>query len=135
VTSLDSLLLSFSVCKYLKLKHFFNYTFRCHLAAVHGLVDDLQDEVGPDDVQHEQNAQQPVEEVVCREHFDDLWRLDRRRVQDPSGVDAQPGEDPSAGEAAEEHVARALVVRILAHLGSLKGAFGVHQTRILALTT
>lgn len=51
---------------------------RTDLSGVDALVDNLEYEVGPDDVQDEQRRQQRVEDVVRGEHLHDLRRLYRR---------------------------------------------------------
>ena len=57
---------------------------------------------------HQEYGQQPVEEVVGREHLDDLRRLDGGAVQDPRGVHAQPAEgvdsDFGAGFVGQNHI-------------------------------
>ncbi len=91
-----------------------------HLAAVHGPVDNLKDEVRPDYVQDKENGEKSIEKVVGWKHLDDLWRLYRGGVEDPRRVDAQARYDPHQSEACEQPVTRALVVRVLAHFGRLQ---------------
>ena len=51
-----------------------------NLSGVDSLVDNLEYEVGPDDVQDQQRRQQRVEDVVRGEHLHDLRGLYRRAV-------------------------------------------------------
>ena len=43
-----------------------------HLSRVHGLVANLEYEVSPDHVEHQQYGQEAVENVVSGEHLHDL---------------------------------------------------------------
>lgn len=71
-------------------------------------------------MQHQQDGEENVEDVVCRKHLDDLRGLDGGAVEDVGRVDAEPSEDPCEGKACKQRVTGPLVVRVLAHLSSLK---------------
>jgi hypothetical protein len=64
------------------------YAFRqsSYLSTVHGLVNNLEDEVGPDNVQHQQHGQQPVEDVVRGKHLHNLRRLDRSAEKEQANI-------------------------------------------------
>ena len=57
-----------------------------HLSGVDSFVDDLEDEVCPDDVEDEEGREERVEDVVRGEHLHDLRRLDCRAVKVHTGV-------------------------------------------------
>ena len=66
-----------------------------HLPAVHGFVDDLEDEVSPNDMKHQKDGQKTIEDVISREHFHNLWSLNCRTIKNPGGINTQTGDDPS----------------------------------------
>lgn len=55
-----------------------------HLAGVQGLVGDLEDQVGPEHVQHQQENQETVEDVVGWKHRHDFWSINRCTVTNDS---------------------------------------------------
>ncbi len=48
---------------------------RAYLATGQSLVDNLEDVVSPDNMQHQQDGEENVEDVVGRKHLDDLKQL------------------------------------------------------------
>ena len=52
-----------------------------HLSSAEDLDDELHQEVGPDDMQDEEQCEQPIENVVRGEHLNDLRRLNCRAAQ------------------------------------------------------
>ena len=55
--------------------------------------DNLEEKVGPDDVEDLQQAQQPVKDVVGREHRREADGVKQGWTQDPAGVDTAPAEE------------------------------------------
>ena len=70
----------------------------------HAEVGHLGDEVEPEQVEDEKDAEESAEHVVCREVLDDLAGLDRDGVDDPGGEVAQAGHRPRGGEAVEQNL-------------------------------
>ena len=46
-----------------------------YLLGIDGKVSHLEDEVGPDDMEDEEDGEEAVEDVVGREHLNQLWGL------------------------------------------------------------
>ena len=60
-----------------------------------------------------------------------LRGLNGRAVEDVGRVDAEASEDPGEGKARKQSVASLLIVRVLAHLGSLKIKYDIYsETRL-----
>ena len=70
-----------SVCIYQAIKLLLIMGKWIHLSGVDSLVDDLEDEVCPDDVEDEEGGEERVEDVVRGEHLNDLRRLDCRAME------------------------------------------------------
>lgn len=68
------------------------------------VVADLQNERRPDHVQHLQSAEQTVEDVVGRKHFDHPERVVRRVGDDAVGQQHDAREDPAEREQREQDV-------------------------------
>ena len=57
-----------------------------YLSTIHGFVDDFKYEVGPNDMEHQEDRKETVENVVGRKHGNNLRSFDSCAVQYPSGV-------------------------------------------------
>ena len=63
-----------------------SFLLKTYLSTIHGFIDDFKNEISPNDMEHQENGQETVENVVSREHFHDLGSFDSCAVQYPSGV-------------------------------------------------
>ena len=81
------------------------------------LVGNLEDEVSPDDVEDEEEGEEEVEDIVCREHLEDLPSLKAGREYDNGGEVGQPGVDPGEGEHHKGGVTDLLVLGVPGQLG------------------
>lgn len=86
-------------------------------------VCDLQNQVGPSNVQAQQQHQQTVENVVSREHGQYCGRFYGAAVDD-ARVEAQPGNDPDECEKCKNAIAQFLVVGIFGDFGGLQENVG-----------
>jgi len=92
--------------------------------SVYGVIADFEDVVGPNSVEDQQDGEKTIEDVVGREHFNDLGSLNGGAVQYPRRKDPQPGDDPGDCEEAEDDVAGLLKLGVVTHLGQLKEHVG-----------
>ena len=83
-------------------------------------MDGFEEEVGPEDVEELEGAEETIEDIVGGEHLDKVLGVDEGGVEDPGGVDATPGHHPGDGEQDEDGVAGLLVPSVAEHLGQLK---------------
>ena len=63
------------------------------------LVDGLEEEEGPEDVEELEGAKEAIEDVVGGKHLDKVAGIDEGGVEDPVGIDATPDTDRVRGGA------------------------------------
>ena len=96
-----------------------NQKFTTYLSTVHGFVDDFEDEIGPNDMEHQEYGQETVENVISREHFHDLGSFYGCAIQYPGGVHPQTSYNPGQCETGKQEIAEFLIVGIFAQFGCL----------------
>lgn len=65
------------------------------LLLVESVVRELENEVGPDDVEDKEDGEEAVEDVVGREHLHQLRGLNRRTIENPSRENPETRHNPT----------------------------------------